>query len=210
MEISSGRHLWLVPPQFAVWVPAKTFHNIRMLGPVTMRTLYFQPRIASGLPGTCEVFHVASLLRELILEAVRIGKLRHGNPLERALRDLVIHYLKSASSIPTALTMPTDARALTVARAALDQQAEAPNLDCLCATAGVSPRTIERAFKRDLGINFESWRRQARLTKSIELLFGGCSTKETAYQVGYRQPSAFVEMFRRAMGKPPKEWLAGF
>ena len=30
--------------------------------------------------------------------------------------------------------------------------------------------------------------------KGIELLVGGASVKEAAFAVGYRQPSAFVEM----------------
>jgi Helix-turn-helix domain len=42
----------------------------------------------------------------------------------------------------------------------------------------------------------------------VELLVTGRPVKDVAYQVGYRQPSAFVEMFRRTMGTAPKAWVA--
>ncbi len=51
------------------------------------------------------------------------------------------------------------------------------------------------------------WRRNVRLMKGIELMVGGASVKEAAFAVGYRQPSAFVEIFRRTMGKTPRSWI---
>ena len=57
-------------------------------------------------------------------------------------------------------------------------------------------------------MSFESWRRQARLMKAVELLVSGCAVKEVAFEVGYQQPSAFVEMFRAALGATPKAWVA--
>jgi len=70
----------------------------------------------------------------------------------------------------------------------------------------VSVRTIQRIFRKDIGIDFESWRRQVRLTKAVELLVSGRSVKEVAFSVGYRQASAFVETFRRTFGMTPKAW----
>ena len=56
-------------------------------------------------------------------------------------------------------------------------------------------------------MDFESWRRQVRLMKGIELLVAGRSVKEVAYAVGYRQASAFVQLFRKTMGTTPKAWV---
>jgi AraC-like DNA-binding protein len=42
--------------------------------------------------------------------------------------------------------------------------------------------------------------------KAIELLVVGRQIKEVAFEVGYRQPSAFVEMFRQTLGMTPKAW----
>ena len=51
-----------------------------------------------------------------------------------------------------------------------------------------------------------TWPRQARLTNAVELLVAGRSVKEVSYCVGYRQPSAFVESFRKSFGMTPRVW----
>jgi AraC-like DNA-binding protein len=208
MEVFSGQSVWLIPPHFALWIPARTSHRIQMPGPVSMRTLYWRPGLASPSSRGCAVLHVTPLLRELIIEAVRIGQLRTRNHHECALRDLLILHLKHASPMPTFVTLPREQRALAVAEAVLTNPAQSKPLAALCAGVGVSVRTIERAFRKDVGTDFESWRRQARLVKAVELLVAGRSIKEVAFAIGYRQSSAFVEMFRRTFGATPKAWIS--
>lgn len=206
MEVSSGQSMWLIPPHFALWIPARTNHRIHMPGAVSMRTLYFRPGLVSRLSPGCAVLHVTPLLRELVVETVRIGRLRHGNHHERALRDLTILHLTNASPVPTFVTLPREQRALSVARAVLEDPGLSKPLQILCADVGVSVRTIQRTFQKDVGTDFDSWRRQVRLTKAVELLVSGRSVKEVAFAIGYRQSSAFVEAFRRNFGSTPKAW----
>jgi len=211
MEVAAGEGLWLIPPHFALWIPAGTRHAIRMPGAVSMRTLYVRPGIGK-LAAKCAVIHVRPLLRELIVEAVRVGQLRARHRLHCALRDLIVFHLARASPVPTFLTLPKDPRALAVAQRLVADQAHNPSLDSLCDGAGASVRTIERVFRSEVGTDFATWRRQARLMKAVELLAAGGSVKQAAFATGYRQPSAFVEMFRRTFAATPKAWataLAG-
>src|SRR5260370_28124139 len=98
-----------------MWMPAMTFHSIKMPGAVSMRTLYMRRGLASRLPATCTVFHITPLLRELIVETVRIKELRMRDRLHCALRDLLLSQLGTASPMPISLTLPHDrpARALS-------------------------------------------------------------------------------------------------
>jgi len=208
MEVFSEQSVWLIPPLFALWIPAGTQHRIHMRGPVSMRTLYLRTGLKARLDPRCAVLHVTPLLRELIVETVRVGQLRMRNRYECALRDLLISQLQKASPMPTFVTLPREQRALGVAQAILQNPAESKTMAALCAEAGVSVRTIERVFWDEIGINFESWRRQVKLTKAVELLVAGLSIKEVAYKVGYCQSSAFVEMFRRTFGTTPKAWIS--
>jgi len=208
MEVSTGQRLWLTPPHLAVWIPARTRHRIRMLRAVSMRTLYFRRGLAIRAAGGCAVLHISPLLRELILEAIRIRDLRVKNHCHRALRDLIVSQLQKASPVPMLLTLPTESRALVVAQAYIAKQVEAPLLHALCKDAGVSVRTIERIFRKDVGMSFEVWRRQARLMKAMELLVKGNSLKQIASRVGYRQTSALVELFRQTLGTTPKAWIS--
>jgi AraC-like DNA-binding protein/mannose-6-phosphate isomerase-like protein (cupin superfamily) len=208
MEVSSGQSMWLIPPHFALWIPARTQHWIHMPGPVSMRTLYLRANLTTRPEPVCAVLHVTPLLRELIVETVRVGQLRMRNRYQCALRDLLIAQLRKASPMPIFVTLPREKRALAVAQAILRNPADSKPMAILCSEAGVSVRTIERAFRKDVGTSFESWRRQARLTKAVELLVSGYSIKEVAGKVGYCQPSAFVEMFRRTFGTTPKAWIS--
>lgn len=209
MEIAAGRQRWLIPPQFAFWIPARTRHSIRMCGAVSMRTLYLRPGLAARLPISCTVIHAAPLLRELIVEAVATGHLRANDPHHRTLQRLLVRQIARAAELPISVTMPVDPRALAVAEATMSHHRGCPPLPALCRQAGVSVRTVERAFQRDVGVTFELWRRQARLLKAIELLAAGRSVKEVAFEIGYEGSSTFVEMFRQTMGTTPRAWASG-
>jgi AraC-like DNA-binding protein len=208
LEVSSDQSVWLIPPHFALWIPASTRHRIQMLGPVSMRTLYLRVKLGARLGPECAVLHVTALFRELILETVRMGQLRMRDRYACALRDLLVRQIQTATPVPTSVTLPREEKALAVAQAILRNPAETNTMATLCAKAGVGVRTIERTFRREVGSSFESWRRQVRLMKAIELLVSGSSIKEVAFKVGYCQPSAFVEMFRRTFGTTPKVWMS--
>jgi AraC-like DNA-binding protein len=207
MEVASGQSLWKIPPHFGLWIPASTPHQIRMPERVSMRTLYLRPMLAHLWP-TCSVLHVGPLLRELIIEVVRLGQLRTRNRVECALRDLLIAELKRATPVPTVIVLPTDQRALAIAQTLIGNPADCTSLKSICRSAGISVRTLERVFRREVGTDFEYWRRQMRLMKAIELLVTGHRVKEVAFSVGYKHPSAFVTLFRATFGTTPKAWIS--
>jgi AraC-like DNA-binding protein len=206
MEVTSGQKLWMIPPYFGLWVPARTVHRIRMPESVSMRTLYLRRGLA-GLPGTCCVLNVRPLLRELIVEIVHRGELRTKDRVHEALCRLLIAELTGASSVATTVSLPKDPRAMAIARQLVRNPGLRMSLSTLCASAGVGVRTLERLFRKETGLDFESWRRQLRLMRAVEMLIGGCSVKEVAFAVGYRRPSAFVAAFRSVHGATPKRWM---
>lgn len=207
MEVASGKSVWILPPHFGLWIPGRTRHTIRMPEAVSMRTLYLRPGLAR-LSSACAVLHVSPLLREVISEIVRYGKLRNRSRIERAYRDILISLMERASPVPTGIWLPQDSRALSVATSVLRGQKYREPLASLCGAAGVGVRTLQRIFGREVGMDFESWRRQVRLMKATELLIAGRSVKEASYVVGYRQQSAFVAVFRKTFGATPKSWVA--
>lgn len=207
MEVTSGQSLWVIPPSFGLWIPALTPHQIHMPEHVSMRTVYLRSTLVS-ISEECSVLHIGSLLRELIVEIVRVGGLRQHNRVECALRDLLVAELKRANTVPVQVTLPADARGLAVAQSVLDDPAAQRSLEARCAAAGVSTRTLERIFLRETGTNFECWRRQVRLVRAIQLMVAGRSVKEAAALVGYQHSSALVRLFRSTFASTPKPWIA--
>jgi AraC-like DNA-binding protein len=207
MHVSSEPGVWLIPPHFGIWIPARTSHSIKMPEAVSMRTLYIRRGLSARLPPACTVFHITPLLRELIVETVRIRELRMRNRLHCALLDLLLHQLEVASPMPTSLSLPQEPRARAVAETVMANPAGRQSLAAICGSAGASVRTIQRLFRREVGSDFEFWRRQVRLMKAVELLVSGHSVKEVSFALGYRQPTAFVEMFRGILGTTPGTWI---
>ena len=206
MEITIAQMHLLVPPLFAVWVTADTRHSIRMPSAVSMRTLYLQPKLVKT--HNCRVLHVAPLLRELILEAVRCVDLTNRKPAHAALREVLIAQILKAAPVPTTLILPMDLRARRLAQATLADPASNEKLETRCSDVGMSVRTLQRIFRRDVGMDYDSWRRQVRFLKAIELLIMGSNIKAAAAAVGYRQASPFISMFSRQFGMTPKAWIA--
>lgn len=206
MEVASGQSLWMIPPHFGLWIPARTEHEIYMPERVSMRTLYLRPALTHLAPA-CAVLHVGSFLRELILEIVRVGQLQLHDRVQSALCDILIAELERATPVPTRVVLPHDARASAVAQTVLHDPALHIQLKAMCASNGISVRTLERIYLREVGTDFECWRRQVRLMKAVELLAAGCSVKEVAFAVGYQHPSAFVALFRSTFATTPKAWI---
>ena len=69
-------------------------------------------------------------------------------------------------------------------------------------------RTLARLFDRELGMSFRAWRQQRRLLASLEMLAGGQPVTSVALDLGYDSPSAFIAMFKRALGKSPTAYLS--
>lgn len=204
MHVAISDVMWVLPPQFALWVPGNTAHGIFMPNSVSMRTLYFRPGLVNRRG--CDVIAVSALLRELILETTRLTRLSMRRPSDRAFCSVLTDQIERAQPMPTKAAMPRDARARRLAESTLLKPDGSGDLAAKCRSAGIGVRTLQRIFRRELGVDFETWRRQARVLKAVELLVDGARVKEISYAVGYRQPSTFVAMFRKSLGMTPKAW----
>jgi AraC-like DNA-binding protein len=207
MQVTAGNRVWMIPPRFGLWIPARTPHQITMPERVSMRTLYLRPRLCDRWT-MCTVLHVGAFLRQLIIEIVDRGGLRTRRTLDRAFQEILVAELRKASALPSGVTLPADARASIVARAVLEGEEFRRPLSSLCRGAGLSVRTLQRLFRHEVGMDFETWRRQIRLMKAIERLARGQSVKEAAFHVGYREPSTLVALFRSTFGMPPRLWMS--
>src|SRR5580704_9542952 len=94
MSVQTDDGTWIVPPNRSVWIPARVGHSIAMSGKVSMRTIYFLPRLAKALPKRCCVIGISPLLRELILRAVAMGPLRRDVLEHRRLVDFMLDQLR--------------------------------------------------------------------------------------------------------------------
>lgn len=207
MTVRTNAGTWVVPTQRAVWIPARTPHSILMSGAVSMRTIYLRARLVRRLPRECCVVNVSPLLQQLILHLCSVGKLNRRSKTHAHLTDVLIDQLDGVQAIPLQLPAPSDPRAARVAAALQGSVDNSHSLASLCAQAGASKRTIERLFQQETRMSMGKWRQQLRLLRSFQLLAAGEKISHAALEAGYSTPSAFIAMFRKALGTTPRRYF---
>jgi AraC-like DNA-binding protein len=69
----------------------------------------------------------------------------------------------------------------------------------------VSVRTLERFSLPAFGDTPRRWLRVLRMQRAVELLRDGSNVSETAFCLGYEDPSHFSREFKKGYGFAPKE-----
>jgi len=77
----------------------------------------------------------------------------------------------------------------------------------LAKNCGVSVRTLERHFHKQMGKSPKTWLAEQRQQQAIELLRNGSSVKETAAVLGYKQATNFTRKFKHHWGIVPSHKL---
>ena len=207
MTLRTKQGVWVVPPLRAVWIPANTPHSVATSGQVSMRTLYFLPRLCRALGGKCLVMNVSPLLKELILHACKFQRLSKKVSAEKRIVEIIVDQLSAVDSIPLQLPHPADSRAMRVAKALFANPGEQTTLEKLCKDCGASKRTIQRLFLEETEMTFGKWRQQLRLLHAMQALASGEKVTAAALDAGYSSTSAFISMFRKQLGTTPMRYL---
>jgi AraC-like DNA-binding protein len=207
MTVRTSAGIWVVPAQRAVWIPARTPHSIVISGAVSMRTVYLRPGLVKLQRG-CGVVNVSPLLEHLILHLCTHERLSRRSRIHANLINVFIDQLETVAAVPLQLPTPTDARAARVARTLQHSPGHPYSLAAACKLAGASKRTIERLFQQETHLTLGKWRQQLRLMRSLQLLAAGEKIAHAALEAGYSTPSAFIAMFKKALGTTPRRYFA--
>ncbi|HRO27941.1 MAG TPA: helix-turn-helix transcriptional regulator [Luteimonas sp.] len=203
MIVHSEAGSWVVPPNRALWMVAGLRHNVIMSGDVLIRTAYVDAEAITRLPRASCVINVSPLLRELLVEAVRIPASGKLSPRDRRLIALLIDELRVSSTVALHLPMPGDARLRRICDALIERPDDRKGASAWAETIGVGERTFQRMFTKGTGMSFSRWREQARLLAALTAIARGDKVIDVALGCGYSSHSAFTAMFRRHFGVPP-------
>ena len=207
MTVTTVKGIWVVPPLRAVWIPALTDHQIGCSGKLSMRTLYIIPGVASKLPEECCVVSVPPLLRELILHAVTLPRLYELNGLEERIMNLILDLVQILKVAPLELPMPTDLRLKKISETLTVNPGDNRTLEDWGKSVGATDRTLARLFRFETGMSFRQWRQQMRILESLRRLGREEQVSTVALDLGYNSPSAFITMFKKALGKTPGQYF---
>ncbi|WP_424805662.1 helix-turn-helix domain-containing protein [Rhodococcus sp. 27YEA15] len=191
---------WDVPPSAGLWLPAGSLHQVTAGAGTEFFCTYFRPE-AHAAPSHCPgLFGVSALLREVLLHMHRRNM---PDEARRRAEQVAFDMLQPLEVAAVEVPMPTDPRALFVARALVANPADQRSLSEWALTAGGSVRTLTRVFAQGTGMTFAQWRIQVRVRAALTYLAAGMPVSVVSRRVGYETPSAFVAVFRRVTGRTP-------
>jgi AraC-like DNA-binding protein len=210
MQVTTPKGRWLVPPDRAVWVPARLEHAIDVLADIEMRTLYFDlawlTREMPDMALDAEfVVKVSRLLHQAIL-ALFDGR---DDPLRtNLLIRLAMLELHQAEDPATFIPLPHEPRCRRAADIVLADPTQAHDIDDLARSVGTSSRTLSRLFSSETQLSFKSWCQRARIAAAIERLSlnPNAPVKQLAAELGYASFPAFSHAFRQVTGRTPTEF----
>jgi AraC-like DNA-binding protein len=206
LSVTTPGGSWVVPATHAIWIPPHVAHALRSHGPFQGWSVYVAESACSTLPPETRTLRVSGLLREAVHRAAGWG----GPPNEESEHRLALVVLDEIVALPVeplSLPHPADPRVRRITDAILANLADHRSLESWANWAGIAPRTLARRFTAETGFGFSEWRQRARALRGIELLAGGSQVTTIAIDLGYDNVSAFIAMFRRAIGITPGRYV---
>jgi len=199
--------MWMVPPQHAVWIPGGLPHSNHVTDNARIYYLFIEPD-AAGMPTECCTLVINPLVRELIRYlADRDPAYAREGPTAR-LVTVLLEQLAVAPIEQLHMPISDHPRIRRIADALAADPADRSTLAQWASKMAMSDRTLARLVLRETGLTFGRWRQQLHLIIAMQQLSSGASVQQVAGNLGYDSVTAFITMFKKALGKPPAQYFA--
>jgi AraC-like DNA-binding protein len=207
LVVEAGNERWMFPSQRCAWIPPDCMHGARSVGGVAGAMVYLSAETCRGLPRKPCMFSSSELLFAIVHRALTWNPRQPFNSARKRLIAALRDEIRQPEQQPLRLPIPREKRLAKVAHALLDDVGDERTLDDWAHCAGMARRTFMRAFSAEVGMPFGRWRQQARLFAALEMLAQHQSVTDVAIAVGYDSVSAFIAMFRTALGSTPQAYF---
>ncbi|HFZ8995966.1 TPA: helix-turn-helix transcriptional regulator [Citrobacter freundii] len=200
--------MWMVPPQYAVWIPGAITHSNRVTPGAELCFLFIEPQ-AVVMPDRCCTLKITPLCRELILTLAARTESQRREPVTQRLIQVLFDELPQQPQ--EQLQLPVSGHPKI--RQMVDTMAREPagwqTLSQWASVFAMSERNLARLVVKETGLSFRRWRHQLQLILSLQALVNGNSVQQVAQTLGYDSTTAFITMFKKGLGQTPGRYLAG-
>ncbi|MEU8894328.1 helix-turn-helix transcriptional regulator [Nocardia sp. NPDC048505] len=197
-EVRTDTGRWIAPPDRAIWIPGGYWHEHEFYGPTRFHLVGFTAASEWAAP---TVLATTALVRELVIACSAQSELP--GPEYARLHQVLLDQLRRSPQLRLQLPAATDER-LRRACALVEQDLTVTwTLAELGHRSGAGERTLTRLFRTELGMTYPRWRTQLRLHHAVRLLAEGVAVTTVAHRCGWATPSAFIDVYRAALGHTP-------
>jgi AraC-like DNA-binding protein len=197
--------LWMVPPHCGVWLPGGTRHSNSATANARIFFVFIEPG-AADLPDRCCTLSISPLLRELIIELA--GRMQEGEARDKLLIELLLQELPRMPVQQLHLPISPEPRLRRIAAALADDPSDRSTQAEWAQRVALSESSLARLVLKETGLTFGRWRQQLHLIVALRALSAGTSVQQVSADLGYESVTAFITMFKKALGKPPARYLS--
>ncbi|WP_208511098.1 AraC family transcriptional regulator [Variovorax paradoxus] len=200
--------LWMAPIHGGLWIPGGMPHANRVTADADVCFLFVAPG-AAAMPAGCAAMGVAPLLRELVLHLAALPRGGQGDAPETGrLCAVVLDQLVRMPAETMHLPVSGEPRLRRLVEALMNDPSDRTTVAQWASRLATSERTLARLVQAETGMSFGRWRQRLHLIVALQWLSAGATVQQVAGDLGYDSVSAFIAMFRKAMGVPPARYLA--
>ncbi len=199
--------MWMVPTQYAVWIPGTMPHSNRATTNARICFLFIEPG-AVGMPDQCCTLKISPLVRELILHLAQHPHDDGVNPARQRLVQVLFDELPHQPVEQLRLPMSRHPKIRQIAEQLAQDPQERRTLAQWASQLAMSERNLARLVVKETGLNFRRWRQQLQLIIALQLLIDGSPVQQVADALGYESTNAFITMFKKSLGTTPGRYLA--
>lgn len=199
--------MWMVPPHCGVWVPGGMLHSNVATANARLFFLFIEPGTAV-LPNRCCTLSLSPLVRELIIEMADQSLIAQANA--ETITTLLLSVLSQMPVEHLHLPLTDEARLGRIASAMVEDPADRSTVAQWAQRVSLSENSLARLVQRETGLTFGNWRQQLQLIVAIRNLAAGSTVQQVSGDLGYESVSAFITMFKKALGTSPAKYLRDF
>lgn len=199
--------LWIVPPQCGVWIPGGMPHSNRATANARLCYLFTEPD-AIALPQQCCTLSISPMVREMILHLADVPHdYGSGGHVDR-LAGVLLDELALMPMEQLFLPVTDHAKIREMADALHANPADRSTIAQWAKRLAMSERSLARLVVAETGVSFGRWRQQLHLLIAVRELASGVTVQQVSADLGYESVTAFITMFKKALGKPPAKYLS--
>lgn len=194
------------PANGAVWVPGGIAHSNAYSGNGSYYAVFIEPDVAP-LPQKCCTLMVTPLIREIIRH---LAEFPPGSPEDgptSRLNQVLLDELLQTPREQMYLPISTDSRLQHIVESILRNPSNQHTMADWSRHLAMSERSLSRLVLRETGMTFGKWRQSLHIIIALQRLSAGLPVQSISESLGYESVSAFITMFKKAMGKPPGRYL---
>ncbi|MDR6434748.1 AraC-like DNA-binding protein [Brucella pseudogrignonensis] len=166
--------------------------------------LFIEPGTAE-LPDRCCTLSLTPLVRELIIEMADHSEVARSD--RELVTDLLLAGLQKMLIEDLHLPMTDEPRLNRIAMALTANPADRSTITNWAGRMAMSENSLARLVQQETGLTFGRWRQQFQIIVAIRSLSSGSTVQQVSHELGYESVSAFITMFKKALGSSPARYF---